>query len=382
MLIAAMMTGCKIKPRVLHYAEHVAQSEMKRNPELWMADFVKKPKWEYTHGLMARAYLELYKATGDTAYLNYVQAFTDKMIGEDGKILTYKKSLYNMDRLQGGNYLLMLNEMDPHERYVQAIETLKQQLDSQPRTSEGGFWHKLIYPHQMWLDGLFTGTTFYARYTAMHGNDAEAWEDIVNQFRIVDKHTVKSNGLNYHGWDESREMAWADSITGCSEQTWGRAEGWYLMALCDVLDLMPEQQAGRQELLAILNRVCEALLPYQDEQTHLWYQVPDLPHEEGNYTEATCSAMYCYAMGHGAHKGYLDKKFLTVARQTMDGLWTFAIQTNEDGTVSLTRCCGVAGLGGTPFRSGTYDYYIHELVRSDDPKGIGPFILAALELSK
>ena len=373
--------SCSIpKSRYMHYAERIAQSEMQHNPELWMTDGVQQPKWEYTHGLMARSFLQLYQATGDTAYLGYVNRFADRMIAEDGTILTYKQSIYNMDRIQGGNFLIMLNEIDPQPRYAIAIETLREQLNGQPRTSEGGFWHKQVYPCQMWLDGLFTGTTFYARYSAWK-EDAAAWDDIVNQFRVVDKHTLKPNGLNYHGWDESRQMAWADSITGCSQETWGRAEGWYLMALCDVLDLMPREHSGRNELMAILNRVCESLLVYQDSATHTWCQVPDRPNDEGNYRESTCTAMYAYAMAHGANMGYLPIAYLDVARKAIDGLWVNAVRENEDGTVSLTNCCAVAGLGGTPFRSGTYDYYIHERIRDDDPKGLGPFILASIELA-
>lgn len=380
-MVAVLLSSCSQPNVYLQTAEAVAQSEMKHNPEMWTCDGASKPKWEYTPTLMARAFLELYARTGDTAYLNHVQRFAELFIGEDGTILTYKQSLYNMDRIQGGNFLIMLNEIDPKPQYATAIETLRDQLREQPRTTEGGFWHKAVYPHQMWLDGLFTGTTFYARYAAWKP-EPEAWSDIANQFLVVDKHTLKANGLNHHGWDESRQMGWSDSITGCSPETWGRAEGWYVMALCDVLELMPANQPERPALEAILRRVMDALLAVQDPETHLWYQVPDRGGDEGNYLESTCSAMYCFALAKGVRLGILPKEYKEKAVQVMDGLQVYKLRLNEDGTLSLIDCCAVAGLGGNPYRDGTYDYYVHERIREDDPKGVAPLILAALELSR
>lgn len=356
-------------------------SEMQHNPELWTCDGAEKPKWEYTPTLMARAFVELYTATGDTTYLSHAQRFADMFIAEDGTILTYKQSLYNMDRIQGGNFLIMLNALNPQPQYAIAIETLRDQLREQPRTEEGGFWHKQVYEHQMWLDGLFTGTTFYARY-ASYKPEPEAWSDIANQFLVVDKHTRKANGLNHHGWDSSCQMAWADSVTGCSAETWGRAEGWYVMALCDVLELMPAEQPERGELVRILRRVMSALMAVQDPETHLWYQVPDKGDREGNYLESTCSAMYAYAMAKGVNIGVLPHTYRDEAERVIEGLKTYKLRTNADGTLSLIDCCAVAGLGGNPFRDGTYDYYIHERIRTDDPKGVAPLILACIELSK
>ena len=379
-LLLLGMTACS-ENAYLQLAEELAKSEMAHNPELWTCDGAAKPKWEYTPTLMARAFIELYTRTGDTTYLKHAQAFADQFIGEDGTILTYKKSLYNMDRIQGGNFLIMLQAINPQPQYAIAIETLRDQLREQPRTSEGGFWHKQVYEHQMWLDGLFTGTTFYARYAA-YKPEPEAWSDVARQFLIIDAHTRKANGLNHHGWDESRQMGWSDSITGCSPETWGRAEGWYLMALVDVLELMPKDHPDREALVNALNRVVIALSEFQDKDTHLWYQVPDKGNEEGNYLESTCSAMYCYAMAKGARIGVLDKRYKQEAQQVLEGLKAHKIVRNEDGTLSLIDCCAVAGLGGNPYRDGTYDYYIHERIREDDPKGVAPLILACIELSK
>ena len=381
MALAALLTACCTQSDPLSLGEQIAQSEMMHNPEIWTCDGAPKPKWEYTPTLMARAFVEMYRATGDTAYLAHVQRFADMFIGEDGAILTYKKSLYNMDRIQGGNFLIMLQDIAPKPQYGIAIETLRDQLREQPRTDEGGFWHKEVYPHQMWLDGLFTGTTFYARYAA-YKPEPEAWDDIVNQFIVVDKHTVKPNGLNHHGWDESRQMGWSDPVTGCSPETWGRAEGWYMMALCDVLEVLPQTHAGRPALVAILQRVAQALLRVQDKDSHLWYQVPDKGTQAGNYLESTCSAMYCYAMAKGVRLGVLPASYKAEAQHILEGLRARKLVRNEDGTLSLTDCCAVAGLGGNPYRDGTYDYYIHERIREDDPKGVAPLIMACIELSK
>lgn len=378
----APQSQSKSRTDYLACATAIAKSEITHNPELWMADFLTKPKWDYTQGLIAKAMLETYLATGDSAYLRYVQAFADFFIQENGSIQTYKLETYNLDRVNGGNFIFLLDSIDPQPRYEAAIRLLRSQLLTQPRTREGGFWHKQIYPSQMWLDGLYMAEPFYAHYAIWAGEDS-IFDDVVRQFRIVDKHTINSaTGLNYHGWDESRAQAWADSLTGCSPHTWGRAEGWYAMAICDVLDYLPAEHDGRTDLINILRRVCAALLTYQDPHTKMWYQVPDMPDAEGNYTESTCSAMFCYAMAKGARMGYLPKEYLTIAREAFNGLRNSAVIQNEDGTLSLTRCCAVAGLGGNPYRSGTYDYYIHERVRNDDPKGIGPLILAALELNK
>ena len=380
LVLAVLWTGCTRQAN-LRLAKELADGEMIHHPALWTCDGAAKPKWEYTPTLMARTFVELYNATGDTTYLGHAQRFADEFIEPDGTIRTYKRSLYNMDRIQGGNFLILLHSVCPKPQYETAIETLRDQLREQPRTTEGGFWHKQVYAHQMWLDGLFTGTTFYARYAAWKP-EPEAWSDVAKQFLIVDRHTRKANGLNHHGWDESRQMGWSNPETGCSPETWGRAEGWYMMALCDVLELMPAAQPERAELEAIVQRVADALLAVQDTQTHLWYQVPDRGGEEGNYLESTCSAMYCYAFAKGVRIGVLDRRYRDEARQVLEGLKTNKLVRDEQGVLSLMDCCAVAGLGGDPYRDGTYDYYIHERICSNDPKGIAPLILACLELAK
>lgn len=382
-LFTVMQLSARQRPAYYEqWALRVAQSEMVHNPELWMADGVKKPKWDYTQTLVARAMLDVYQHSGDTAILNYTLRFADYFINPDGSIKTYKLSDYNIDRVNGGNFLYLLNELQPQDRYVKAISLLRSQLLTHPRVSEGGFWHKKIYPHQMWLDGLYMAEPFYAHYAAV--NDSIAlFDDIANQFIIVDKHTLDTlTGLNYHGWDEAREQIWADRTTGCSPNFWSRSMGWYVMAIVDVLDYMPVNHPQRQQLIDILNRVCKSLLKYQDKKTKMWYQLTTLTDTEGNYLESTGTIMYCYAMAKGARKGYLPKCYRKVASKIFDGIVKYSTQQNDDGTVSITRCCAVAGLGGKQQRDGSVAYYLSEPVRNDDPKAVGPFILAAYELAE
>lgn len=383
MAVCLMFTACQQEKKYyLGWAERLADSQMVHDPELWQSDGVKAPKWDYTQGLIAKAMLETYKATGKEAYVDYVRGFADYFIQEDGNIVTYKKSQFNIDRVNGGTFLLVMNELFPEHRYEAAMDTLYSQLKDHPRTSEGGFWHKKIYPYQMWLDGLYMGEPFYCAYAKAH-NIQEAFSDVQLQFETVDKHTYDvHSGLNYHGWDESKEQQWADSVTGCSPNFWGRAMGWYLMAMCDVLDNMPKEHPGYTSILSMLQRSAETLRHYQDPEKKLWYQVLDCQEKEGNYLEATCSAMFCYAYAKGANQGYLPKEYKQYAKEIFAGIIEHLIIENEDGTVSLTDCCAVAGLGGNPYRDATYEYYIHEKVRNDDPKGIGPLIMACLELAK
>lgn len=364
------------------WAQRIGRSEMQHNEHLWQADFLKKPKWDYTQGLVAKALLELYKNTGDEQCLAYVQEYADFFINDRGVIMTYKKQDYNIDRINGGIFLFDLYKYVPKAQYLAAIDSLRAQLLTHPRVKAGAFWHKKRYPYQVWLDGLYMGSPFYARYSVEH-NQLEYLKDVLLQFEVADHYTRDpKTGLNYHGWDESREQAWANKETGCSPHFWGRSIGWYMMAIVDVLDYIPKDMQGRQDLIDILNRVCKALLKYQDKKTHMWSQVVDRPKAEGNYLESSATTMFCYAMAKGARMGYLPAKYLEEARRVFDGLCEYSTQLNPDGTTSITRACGVAGLGGSPYRSGSYEYYISEPVRNDDPKVVGPFILTALELAK
>jgi unsaturated rhamnogalacturonyl hydrolase len=365
----------------LEMAVKMADSEMKLFPEPWSVDFNPAPVWNYTQGLIAQSMMKVWLANGNVKYYEYAKTYADKFIGADGVISQYKMDDYNIDAVNSGKFLFDLYAKTKDERYLKAITQLRTQLKTHPRTAEGGFWHKKRYPHQIWLDGLYMGAPFYAQYAAFF-NEPQLFDDVVEQFVLVHKHTYNPEiGLNYHGWDESKEQKWADPKTGCSPNFWGRAEGWYAMALVDVLDYLPQNHSGRVQILEILKQVAVGIKKYQDPETGLWYQVLDQGNREGNYFEATASSMFTYALLKASRKGYISNDYKSVAEKAYSGILKNLVKNNSDGTISLTKCCAVAGLGGSPYRDGSYEYYIKETVRDNDPKGVGPFIMASLEMN-
>jgi len=355
----------------------MADSEMKRNPDPRLLDFRDKPKWEYTNGLVCSAFFQVWEKTGDSSYYNYAKSYADSMITADGKILTYKKADYNIDRINPGKFLMLLYKNTGVEKYKMAIDTLRDQMRTHPRNADGGFWHKQIYPHQMWLDGLYMGSPFLAQYAAEF-DEPELFADVANQIDAMDKHAWDSEkGLYFHGWDESRQQKWSDPQTGRSPHAWGRAMGWYAMALVDVLDFFPTDHPARPGILAIHKKMADAIVTHQD-TSGLWWQVMDQPTREGNYLEGSASSMFTYFLLKSAAKGYMDVKYLEAGQKGFKAITDQLIKKNEDGTISLTKVCGVAGLGGDPYRDGTFDYYVNEVIRDNDPKGVGPFIMAAI----
>lgn len=376
----------KIIPTDLNWSERMLLSEMHRFPESWMLDFSKSPKWTYPAAIVLDGAEQLYAKTGKKEYDNYISDFGENLVTEDGTILTYELEKYNIDLLNSGNVLLYLYEKNKKEKYLKALQTLRLQIDGQPRTKEGSFWHKKIYPYQVWLDGLYMGMPFYAHYTkdfSKENDAAKAYDDIVFQFDSVQKNLLdKKTGLLYHGWDESRQQAWADKKTGLSPNFWGRGMGWYGMAMVDILDYLPQNHPGRSRLISYIKSFADAIIKVQDKKTGLWYQVLDKPEEKGNYTEATASAMFVYMMIKSVNKGYLPQSYKKYAQKGYDGIIKNLITVDENGVVNLNKCCAVAGLGGKPYRDGSYEYYVNEKIRSNDAKGTGPFILASLEFEK
>ena len=371
----------KSVPNGLEIAVKMADSEIKHFPEPWTVDFNTKPVWNYTQGLVAHAMIKVWKENGNETLYNYAKTYADKFIDANGKIWGYKVEEYNIDCVNSGKFLFDVYEKTKDDRYLKAINHLRDQLKTQPRTLEGGFWHKQRYPHQMWLDGLYMGAPFMAQYASVM-NEPAIFDDVVNQFLIVHKHTYNpKTGLNYHGWDESKLQKWADPKTGCSPNYWGRAMGWYAMALVDVLDYLPLDHPGRVKILEILNQVVVGIKKYQDPKTGLWYQVLDHGNREGNYLEATASSMFTYTLLKASRKGYISADYKIIGIKSYKGILENLIQDNGDGTISLTKCCSVAGLGGKPYRDGSYEYYIKEPIRTNDPKGVGPFIMASLEFN-
>lgn len=366
------------------WSVRMADSVMKRTPDPLLLDVADTPKWEYTQGLVLKAIFEVGQRTGDERYWKYARAYYDGMIDAQGKIRTYSLEEYNIDRINPGKPLFLLFEKTRDERYRKAIERLRRQLREHPRTSEGGFWHKKRYPYQMWLDGLYMGAPFLAQYGKVFDEPA-AFDDVVEQFVLMEKHARdEKTGLLYHGWDESRQQKWADPETGRSRSFWGRAMGWYAMGLVEALDFLPASHAGRRPLIAILDRLAGAVTRVQDAKSGVWYQVLDQGGREGNYLEASVSSMLSFALLKGARLGYVDAKYGEVGRRAYEGILEEFVEVDRDGLVSIHRACQVAGLGGDPererYRDGTYEYYVKERIRSNDPKAVGPFIFASLEM--
>ena len=368
-------------PSTLKWSERMALSIMKRHPQAYQIDGQTEPKWDYVHGLVLTSFEALFKHTKDQRYYNYSKQYADATIDENGSVASYKFDTYNIDMVTAGRILFNLYETTKDTRYLTVLQLLRKQIAEQPRTASGGFWHKKIYPNQMWLDGLYMGEPFYAQYTVQFENGAKL-DDIAKQFELIQLHaTDPKTGLLFHGWDESKQMPWADKTTGCSPNFWSRSIGWYVMALVDVLDYFPKNHPKRNELIGYLNEISNSLVKFQD-PSGLWYQVTDKGGSEGNYLESSGSSMFAYAMAKGANKGYLPKKFKAIANKAFDGLTTLLIKTDSDGQIHITQACAVAGLGGNPYRDGSYLYYVNERKKDNDPKATGSFILAALELNR
>ncbi|HET8774256.1 MAG TPA: pectinesterase family protein, partial [Thermoanaerobaculia bacterium] len=375
------------QPPTANWSSRMADSVMKRTPDPLWVDAREAPRWEYTPGLVHKAMLEVWQRTGDDRYWKYAHAYYDAFIQADGSIRGYDKSEYNIDRVNPGKPLFLLYEKTKDEKYRKAIELLRQQMREHPRTKEGGFWHKKRYPYQMWLDGLYMASPFLAQYAKTFDEPA-LFDDVINQFVWMERHARdEKTGLLYHGWDESRQQKWADPQSGRSPAFWGRAMGWYAMALVDTLDFVPLQHPRRRELTGILQRLAEAVTKVQDAKTGVWWQVVDQGGREGNYREASVSVMLSYALLKGARLGVLDPRFRTAGKRAYEGVLRELIEVDKDGVVNIHHVCEVAGLGGDPekgerYRSGTYEYYVTEKIRSNDPKAVGPFIFASLEMER
>jgi len=362
-------------------AIRLAQQHMQRFPDPWL---MRKSDgayaWSYTHGLVLLGMEALYRQSGDEAYAGYILKYADHFIDDDGVIKTLHLTEFNIDSINAGRTLFFLYDRTGDERYKAAMDSLRQQLEWQPRTHTGGFWHKLKYPWQIWLDGLYMGQPFYAQYEKAFGDNPGVYDDIVSQFVVIEQKTRDPDtGLLYHGWDESALQPWADPATGLSPGFWSRAMGWYAMAIVDTWENLPGDHPGRPELQSILVRLVDALSPFQD-ASGLWYQVPDQGAREGNWLEASGSAMFVYSIAKGVRLGLLGPDYMAVARKGYAGLLEGIISTDPDGTVHVNDVCRSAGLGGTPYRDGSYEYYVTTDRVSDDAHGIGAFLLAASEM--
>ena len=389
-----------------HYSEWLTYSEMKRVPKSYLLDFSTKPKWSYVMGIELEGMLDTYLKYGGDDILRYCQEYTDTMINANGDIRGYDILDYNLDNIRTGHFVTRMYEKWPEAKNLKAIQTMMKQLQKQPRTiADKVFWHKAIYAYQVWLDGIFMGLPFRCLTASQLYKPKDAlkiYDDAVNQLKITYERTLDpKTGLNRHAYDETRKTFWADKETGLSQHCWGRAQGWYTMALIEVLDALPEDYARRNEVIELLVKDFDAILKWQDQKSGVWYQVMDSPEREGNYLESTCSSMFTYALLKAYRKGYVGTKYRDAGIKAYKGIINNFIRVNADKTISLTNCCSVAGLGpaATPEveaamkkvnpkgsvkenrrRDGGYEYYLSEPIRDNDAKGVGPFIWASLEM--
>ena len=391
-----------------HYSEWLTYSEMQRVPKSFLLDFSTKPKWSYVMGIELEGMLDTYLTYGGEAIRQYCQEYTDTMINAKGDIRGYDILDYNLDNIRTGHFVTRMYNLYPEPKNKIAINTMMKQLQNQPRTiADKVFWHKAIYAYQVWLDGIFMGLPFRCLTAATQLKPKEAvkiYDDAVNQLKITYQRTLDpKTGLNRHAYDETRDAFWSDNETGLSQHCWGRAQGWYSMALIEVLDALPEDYSRRGEVLDLLQKDLDAVIKWQDAKTGTWYQVMDSPEREGNYLESTCTAMFAYVLLKAYNKGYLGEQYRDAGIKAYKGLIKNMIRVNADKTISLTNCCSVAGLGpaATPQvieamkkinpkgsvkenkrRDGSYAYYLDEPIRDNDAKGVGPFIWASLEIEK
>ncbi|MGV3510319.1 MAG: glycoside hydrolase family 88 protein [Sphingobacteriaceae bacterium] len=337
-------------------------------------------KWSYDQGVLLEGISAIWQRTGDGKYFNYIKKSMDHFVQPNGTIRTYELDKYNIDNIKNGRALILLYKVTGQEKYLKAVQTLRHQLSTQPRTAEGGFWHKRIYPHQMWLDGLYMGQPFYAEYSDM-AHDWAAFNDIAKQFILMEKRSIDSKtGLLYHGYDESREQKWSDPVTGRSPHFWGRAMGWYGMGLVDALEYFPENHPKRDSLIAILNRFAKSVQSVQDQKSGVWYDILNMPTSKGNYLESSASGMFVYALAKGVRLGYLPESYMSVAQKGYNGMLKEFVETVNADKINLTKTVSVSGLGGKPYRDGSYEYYLSEKVITNDPKGVGAFLQAANEM--
>jgi len=348
----------------------------------------KPTKWNYIDGCMVKAILDLYYATGEQRYFYFAKQYIDFFLLADGTILGYSIDEYNCDNINMGKVLFDLYKITGEEKYKTAIELLFGQLLTQPRIDAGNFWHKQIYPNQVWLDGLYMVQPFYMDYEMLF-NSKRNYQDIFRQFKnVYDIMRDKETGLFYHGYDESRQMFWADKETGLSKNFWTRSIGWFCMALVDTIEKLDEQFFYEyQTLQSYLKEALDAVLKVADPTTKMFYQVTNAGNRAGNYLETSGSCAIAYSLMKGARLGYLPTYYFDYGKEIFNSVAKHKLVLT-DKTFALKDICLVAGLGGMPgkgdykLRDGTFEYYISEPKVDNDAKGVAPFLFAYAEVCR
>ncbi|MFW0739341.1 glycoside hydrolase family 88/105 protein [Flavobacterium sp. T12S277] len=365
----------------LKWSERTALTILDKYPQAWQIDGTEKPKWDYKMGLVLSAFEKLYRKTNDKKYFNYIKEYADELIDADGNNSKYERDEYNIDCANPGKLLFKLYDETKDKRYLKVLQELRKQLENQPRTASGGFWHKQIYPNQMWIDGLYMAEPFYTEYTVRFEN-GKALNDIAKQFELVQTHLVdKKTGLVYQAWDESKEIAWANPETGTSPTIWGRGIGWYMMALVETLEYYPKTHPKYKALTEDLNQIAKSVMQHKS-ASGLWYQVADKPEMNGNFLESSASAMIIYALAKGANKGYLKPIYKKTAEESFKAYLKEFVSKDSQGHIIISKVSSNVGLGGKPFRDGTNEYYIKSKTKDNSSPALAAFLLSALELEK
>lgn len=336
-------------------------------------------EWNYTQGMIADALVSIAVRTGRDADIDYTKGWLDRFVNDDGTIRTWDSPLHSLDRFRPGPSLLWIYDRTKEEKYLKAAQFLAKELEGQPKTTDGGYWHRQTYPNQMWLDGIYMADVFSAEYAAKTG-ETKYFDEAVKQIVLIHQHTHDAKtGLYFHGWDETKSRPWADKTTGASPEFWGRAIGWYAMAMVDVMDVLPKEHAGREKVLPIFKDLCAALAKVQDHDTGMWWQILDKPTGAKNYVETSCSLMYCYAMAKGVQRGYLPAEYLEVARRGTRGILNKEVDVLANGRVNIRGTVQVGSLGGN---GGNYDYYVGVPVVTNDQKSLGAMMYLTMALSE
>jgi len=362
-----------IPSAVQPWSVRMMDSVMKRSPYL--------PFWNYESGLILKATEQVWRTTDDSKYYQYIASNYDRWVDPTGNInRQYVFDEFQLDHVAPGKLLFTLYRTTCDDKYKQAAYLLRSQLEKQPRTREGGFWHKRIHPYQMWVDGIYRASPFLAEF-AKTFDDSTAFDEAARQILLMAKNTRDpKTGLFYHGWEETRREVWADPATGHSPHFWSRGLGWFSMGIVDVLDYMPENHPQRQAILEVFREMLAAVVKVQDAKTGLWCQVLDQGTREGNYLEASGSSMYVYSLAKGVKKGYLDAKGMDAARKGYDGIVKRFVEVDSLGLVNLNWICRVAAFDNGS--DGSYQYYVSRPIVTNDFKGVGPFILASVEMGE
>jgi len=385
-LLALIMTSCSGQSSTKKSGNTEQKWSVRMaNTVMTQADSLTKyaagnPKWAYDVAFLGMAIDRL--GSLDPKYSKYMENWVNYFVHPDGSVTDYRLKEYNLDRIFPGRNVMTVYKRNPDPKYKMALDNFIEQLKTHPKTNSGGYWHKQIYPWQMWLDGIFMGSTFMVQYAKEF--NAPEWYDVATaQTKMIYEKTLDpATGLLMHAWDESCQQKWCNPETGQSQYPWSRAMGWYVMAILDILDYLPADHPDRDDLISILQKTCDALLKVRDPKSGIWYQVLNYGGREGNYLEGSGSAMYIYVFAKGARLGYLENKYRDIASDAFDDFIKELVTVDEKGKVIIRNICGGCGLGGNPYRDGSYEYYINEKRFDNDTKGVAPFILAAIELDR